>query len=50
MRPFKIGGVDFGIEGHAEDIGGRKNEFGETLAGQVCVLSVRVTVLEAKVL
>ncbi len=31
MRPFKIGEADFSIEGHAEYIGGRKNEFGDTV-------------------
>ena len=31
MRPFEIGGVNFSIEGHAEYIGGRQNEFGGTV-------------------
>jgi len=31
MRPFEIGGVNFSIEGHAEYIGERENEFGGTV-------------------
>ena len=31
MRPFKIGEADFSLEGHAEYIGGRKNQFGDTV-------------------
>lgn len=35
MRPFKIGKENFSIEGHAEYIGGRKNEFGGTVESWV---------------
>lgn len=35
MRPFKIGEASFSLEGHAEYIGGRKNEFGGTVESWV---------------